>query len=604
MGNLETPPVDKDIAAKMLNTSKLIRMKDYEERKKEKRKNLLTLKRTALPVIESNIIWKQQSKCTKCNLDHEEFDITFEWQLEPIDVLQMKTKGFFFGFNSYNITRRILMRIFKSLVIHPAQIKMIKYLQEQKPEMPIIYILKSNNYELDKVVLKFVLETFDLEVPIPIDSVDIIEMVENLKVYKSLMLSIHDETQLKMLLSATEFGKSKQVYLMPVSINSEIHNIQTVDYSFFGLLFPSHNYGIVKISLHEPYTFADLLYHIIKKQCVDDKENAIFEHLHYDIVLKRPVMSTSLIAFVLIMYFEKFGGSVEQIAAKVEEIRSDNPAIDFAFEGKSIDVVIYALKILDNKVSINEQLIIKPREEPLILSELWDYADSFICNYALQSALVLSAEYLKYRHTTVDYNDMIDLASDLCGFLQFEFPFTRACSDLTQQLSSAFDMLSRKELLTKPVKNYTENEMRARRIADNFEENEGYSDMSDYDDDNDSIDLVIVNSDKQDELNAMKNVLLPIQQAYLNVILCLKQLVGSKTLNEKEFLEITMKNVQSQDFKYGKECFIKWTKNCLRLCEMWKVIDKMSSNGNLYLYLTTEYNNDEEIEKFAEKLRL
>lgn len=608
MGKYEKPSIDKKIAAKMFDDTKLKRMRCNEIRKIDKERNLIALKRTSLPVIEPDYVRVKDSKCNRCNKDKETYGLTFEWHLEPIDVLD-DDKGFYGRKNSS--TKRMLSRVTNGIVVQPAKIKMIKYLQENKSEIPIVYVLKSKDHKLDEILLNFCLENYELKTALSTAGISEASLENHLNSHKSLMLFIDDEFQLKNVLKCIEYGKLKEIYLMPVSINSEIQHSKEFKPPIVNILpkFFYENYGIVKVNFNEPYTCSDLL-QWIKEQ--DKTEIAMIEtvegHLLHDISFRRPIFSTNILAYILLTYFRTNGGTIEEIAKRIDEIRNiATNFIDFSFDGDAVDVAKYAVTKLNNKIIINENLMIKPKEDSATLIELWDYAETLICHFALQSVIILTAEHYKRVDSYVDYNKMIQHAINLCEIIQLEVPLYKACSDLKEQLENAFDILSRKDLLTKPnVVTYTEDEKRARRIAEHFDD--------DYNDDNDEYDSlnasvvyaeneVTINTEMQTEINYLKDVILPIQETYMNVAFCLKRLIGDQIVDEKYFLNIAMNAMIDECFaencKYWESCSMKWMKNALKLFELWGIISKVEDSGTVKYFIAHEHNSEEAIHELA-----
>lgn len=600
--------IDKGIAAKMFNPARLNRMKNNEIRKVERERNLMSLKQTTLPVLEAEYSQNKDSKCGKCNQDKETYGMTYEWILEPVDVFDVESDKGFYGFNKYDRTRSMLSKIMSALIIHPAKIKMMQYLQQHNPDVPIIFILKSKDKKLDQEIINFILETYDIKRPETIDASNEASIKTLLSNNSNMMIFINDNSQLKMILKANDYGKFKKVYLLPISINYEIQNTEMFKpvWSIIPRVF-YHNYGRVQVSFHEPYTYEDISQWIKKDNTSEDAmTEAIYDHILHDIVFKRSIMSTNILAYLLLTYFRK-GGTLEEFSAKVDEIRGNYSKIDFSFEGKAEDIIKYALKILDKKISINDQLIIRPLEETHILIELWDYAETLLCHFALESAVILSAEHFKRIDDHIDYNRMLDLAVEFCEIIHFEIPFTKPCCDLREQLIDAFEILSRNDILSKPVAVYTENEMRARKIADYFDDLDDDEDYSD-----DSIDeylnpknQITINLDKQKEINALKDILLPIQETYMNVAYCMKRMIGYKNMKEDFFLKLSMDAMVDECWanqcKYWESCSMKWMKNSLKLFEHWGVIGKLPFSDVRY-HILKEYNSEGEIDKLAKHI--
>ncbi|XP_070494776.1 probable glycerol-3-phosphate acyltransferase, mitochondrial isoform X1 [Chironomus tepperi] len=607
MGKYEKPSIDMKIAAKMFDSAKLERMRCREIRKTDKERNLMTLKRTCLPVMEADYVRVKDPKCNRCNKDKENYGLTFEWHLEPVDILD--DDKIFYGTNS---TKRMLSKVTDGIIIEPAKIKMIKYLQENKSEIPIVYVFKSRDQKFDEILLNFCLKTYKLEIALSTIGMDEISLENHLNSHKSLMIFMDDEIQLKNVLKCIEYGKLKEIYLLPVSINYEIQHSKEFKPPMMNI-FPKYfyeNYGIVKVNFNEPYTCSDLLQWIKEDdETVEAMDEAIEGHLLHDIIFKRPIFATNILAYLMLTYFRTNGGTIEDIATRIDEIRN-NPTnfIDFSFDGDAVDVAKYAVTKLNNKIIINENLMIKPKEDTATLIELWDYAETLICHFALQSVIILTAEHYKRVDSYVDYDKMIEHAKDLCEIIQLEVPLYKACSNLKEQLENAFDILSRKDLLTKPnVVTYTENEKRAQKIAEYFDDDDEYDEYGSYN--GSAINAeneVTINTEKQTEINYLKHVILPIQESYMNVAYCLKRLIGDQIVDEQYFLNLTMNAMIDECFaencKYWESCNTKWMKNALKLFELWGVVSKVTDADTVKYFISYDYNTEEGIHDLARSI--
>lgn len=478
----------------MISSSKLKRIKDRENQKAEREKCLLSLKQTALPFFEPQTRAKN-SKCKNCNEGKEHYGITFEWMLEPIDVLKIKRD--YFG--------TILSSIMTALIVHPAQLKTIKFLQESKPDHSIIFVMDTENVELSQSIVKFIMKSFNLKIPFSISGMSMEGIKESLAKHSNVIVS--DETHLQAITESIEFGESRKVYWLPISIGYE--NFDSVPFKFSITNFIRkirHGYGLVKVSFHEPYTYADFF------QRRNFNDNFIRNHLYHDIVFKAPVMATHLVAFLLLTHF-KDGGNVEEIVEKANELLKNFCTIEFAFEGDTIDVVNYALKTFHDKISIDNEGLIKANENAF--EEFLSQAKVLLYHHSLKSALV---SYLTSRvdYNKIDYYKMIDHASYVLDNLKIPI---KGCSTKEDQLIDAFDNLAINGLLKRPIIIYTENEQRAQRMAkyldvdeDDYEYSYNDDDKSDSDEEEfDPNNQVIINIDKQNEINVLKDMILLIQ---------------------------------------------------------------------------------------------
>lgn len=490
----------------MFASSKFRRTRNREDQKAEKQKNLLNLKQSALPAFEPRTR-TQLSKCNNCNNECENYNINFEWLLEPVDVLREKSKGFF---SRHAATKKILSCIMRALVVEPAQIKIIKFLQEQKPNIPVVLVMKSNNMELDLCLIKFIFENFDLKVPSSATNEN--DIKDLLTARKSILIC--EESQIQIAFDVTqEEERQHEIYWLPISIAYEIQDSTPFSFTPYGISQKlKAGYGIVKVAFHVPYTNKDFF------QRRNPHKKFVREHLHHDIVFKAPVMASSLIAFLLLTYF-KNGGKIEEISMKLDEMRNKMCFTDFAFEGEAVDIVNHTLDILKEFIHINKEGIITPREDKI--EKLKDYAKVLIFHHALRSAILSIAIHLKSIDPFIDYQKMMNYAEDICVALGDKIPL-KGCSSIHDQLIEAFDNLSINDLLKKPTVVYTEKEQRAQKLAKYFEDDDddeyddfvySHDDKSEMEEEElDPNNQVIINIDKQEEINVLKGIILLIER--------------------------------------------------------------------------------------------
>lgn len=478
-------------------SSKLRRIRHREERKAEKEKNLLSLKQSALPFFEPSTR-TQSVKCGNCNDSQANFGINFEWLLEPIDVLK-KSGKFFLG--RHGATGILLSSIMRALVVEPAQIKILKSLQERKDKFPVAFVMNSSNLELDPCLIRFIFETFNLEPPETLSNE--LTIVDALNAGRSILIS--DETQLEIAFDASE---RSEINWLPISVAYEIQDLTPFSFTPYGIFRKiSTGYGLVKVAFHEPYTSCDFF------QRRDRNKKFVRDHLHHDIAFKAPVMATNVIAFLLLTHFKE-GGKMEEMSAKIDEIRKVMCSIDFACEGKAIDIAEHSLEIFKAYISIDSEGIITPKGDKI--GELREYARALLNHRALESALVSAAVCLQKIDPFVDYDKMMNYAADLCDELVDLIPF-RPCTTLRDQLIAAFDNLSINDLLKRHTVVYTEKERRAQKLAQYFDDDsddygDSYDDGSETEEEElDPNNRVIINIDKQEEINVLKDIILLVR---------------------------------------------------------------------------------------------
>lgn len=458
----------------MISSRKLKRLKDSETEKEERKRLLLNLKQSTLPVFESksrNI----SSKCQICCYEKESYGITYEWLCEPIDVLQLKKFSIFSS-------------IMSALIVHPAQLQMIKFLQQQS--MSIIFVMDSENVELSQSIIKCVMNCFNLKIP----SDDLMKISSQ---QNSNILVSSNDSQFHAILNSTRFQEN--VHFLPISIAFE--HVDKIPMSFIQKFVTG--YGIVKISFHEPYKIQDFI-SLRCQQQNSNNNNLILNHLLHDIVFKAPVMATNLVAFLLLTYFKRDGGKIEDFVKKADELQRTFCTVDFAFEGDTIDVVNYALKYFRDKISIDKEGFIKAKDSAF--NELRISSKTLLYHHAMKSALLSFLTDVD-DYDRIDYHAMMDHAIKVIEKMAQKIPF-KLCSLIQTQLADAFDSLVIDELLRKHQTIYTETQVRAQRLARNMDgidedDEDELVKINEFDPDN----QVIINNDKEWEINVVKDMI-------------------------------------------------------------------------------------------------
>lgn len=545
--------------------------------------------------------------------------------MEPIDALTMKiyAKEWFNRMQlCFYSLRKILSYSMTSLVIHPAQIKMMKNIQLNHPEIPLVLVLNSKNPQWDLLLVNFVLYANDIKVT-AVDKqlqdrqltlvdriqkelnfmfVDKDEKIGDAQIESQLqakgnifiLLDDDDERNLQ-----TVLASSTDVFFLPVSINSE-----KIQKDFKLKMFDGNNLGIVKVNFHAPYTVRDLLRSTEMSFPLQRAHSVmtISMHLHYDISMKRPVMSTNVVAFLLMTEFRD-GASVSDLACKLDALRKINCSIDFAFEGDAEDIVQHAIDILSEHFNIDTKGDhIKPKESSMV--QLSEYASVLFPHFVMQSILIVSAQSLKRSKGFVDYNTLLTTASALCELLQCEISFAKPCVDFVEQLSCAFDLCSLQGIMHKPVvEPSTSNEQRARRIARQFEEEESPFDDDDDDDGyqsrNANNEVTINDKEMAKTIDALANVTLPIIDAYLTVAYCLKEFIRKGRFTEQELIKKSSKMMREEledgYSKFYESCSEQFVASALKCFELSKMIEIDRAGDDNLINIHSDFDNSKSI---------
>lgn len=187
------------------------------------------------------------------------------------------------------------------------------------------------------------------------------------------------------------------------------------------------------------------------------------------------VMSTNAVAFLLLNKYRK-GVPVDELVDALDELRADlaSSRRDMGFTGDSLDVINYAVSILDlnnicvpiivitvlfqiellgpaviRKERINSEEIIRPIALLPNIIELVYYSNTLTTVYALQSIVATALFTLDTSLGFVNQDDLVEAATELCDILQNEFIFVKPCQNLDAVIIDCIEeLITRKEIFT------------------------------------------------------------------------------------------------------------------------------------------------------------
>ncbi|CRK96103.1 CLUMA_CG009539, isoform A [Clunio marinus] len=604
------------------DTKTVSRLKYRETLKSERHNQLVKPKTSPLPIILPSNVCEKDSKCWRCDVDKFEFTKTDDWCLEAIDALEIEIpskKWFHWMTSSFFSIHAILSNSMSSLVIHPAHIKMLHNIREKKPEVPIVFVLKSENVVLDLLMLNYIFYVNKLEFPstvvdkklqnIPtvgdvlqhfnltfIDDGDKVNEAkltkQRLQEHKTLLLTMDNEgNELKEVLNVCDFGLSMEIFMLPVTISSEKQRCQLTSFSHL-----KENLGIVKVNFHEPYMIKDF----IQTNEYDDEQNKlnndvkflrIIKHLSYDIDMKRPIMSTNFVAFLLLTWYRD-GATKRDLSEKLDEIRESHRSLDFAFEGDSEEIVEHAIDMLGRRLVLHQNGFFRPPIGMIDnIVELSSYAQVLTPFFLFKSVVVTSALTLKSKGRIIDYEDVINLSQFKCNILSIEYPIVKPCENIPHKIRDAFEGCVSDGLLIMPEeKTKTENEMRALRIAKNlFDDSDDESS-----EDRTPCNEVKINEELREEIQAMKKVVMPFLEMFFTVVCILEKIPEDSQEDENKFIERALRAMREECFdlnhcKTLESCSIKWVRSSLKYLEETNVIIVNRSEAGNFISIHPEY---------------
>lgn len=597
------------------NASRIDRIRFRDDMKATQQRTLAMPKTTTLPQLLPTTTIAKDAKCGSCNSELKRFTKLHDWYMDTIDALQMRyqSKDGWLDWLKFCYLQKTLSRSMTSLAIHPAHIRMIKNLQKDEPEKPLIFVVKTQQPQIDLMLIRYTLHVNDVKLPMTIvnkrrvidtqltvayEEVIESEIYEHLMASGSILLVYDDDNEdLAKALGASGFGLAKEAFIVPVSIGAEkiVNNV-------IPKWFSHDNMGIVKIDFHESYSLKDLLRSKHSARIEESvKLQIIADHLNFDIAKKGPLMSTNAVAFLLLTECRN-GATVESLATKLDRLRGDRFSMVFAFEGEAEDIVDHALEILGTDLVEAEGDLIKPTTNIPNILKLSRYAEVLLPHFAFKSILVIAAQFLKRTKPFVDFNDLIVIATELCEILQFEITLKKPCEDFAGQLDYAFDRCSENGIMRKPAaKVYTESEQRALRMARQFESEDEYSDYDDGYRGRNPDSEVTINGEMTNEIDALVSVTMPILDAYYTAACCLRKHVGMKDIKKKSFVDTSVKMMSEEledgNCKYWESVSESYVESCLKLFKSWNIVNV---TGDM-MHIKTDHKS-KSIKSFIKKI--
>ncbi|CAO1309663.1 unnamed protein product [Diamesa tonsa] len=628
----------------------LTKMKNSE--REYRKKELFHLKEEPMQIINPEMPRYIEYKCQRCNVANLSYTVMNNWYLEPVDALARKPYEGFINWNklAYQISELIafvkgderkedkmellmkqLPQFMTKLAVHPAQIRMLQKLQKTASQIPIVYVMSTDN-AIDVIALNFILMKYQLKCPLvmidkEMESVPgMDEIAEHLKEIcvelskervldclqdvqnMAIVLNKDNDNVLDMLLKASGYGFNTEIYLITVAINHEISNLK--------LSRNKSNCGLIRVSFNEPYAVQDL---IRIKEYEDFHEDLkltdrMSQHLKYDLTLRHPIMCTNVVAYLLLNQF-RHGTTVYELAIAVKKFRETYVKLDYNFIGEFYNIVYHAVRLFGIDVMILKEESIKINQNFGNLMHLYGYSKMLLPHFVMGAILVTCADYFMKLEGSVDYYKVLETAKQLSCLLSFEFLLVKPCQEIDTSLSDALDTLINNGLMTKPQVEYTEDEMQARKLAYHYEESNCSSD-DEYGTEQkytyNKEDEIFINELRNDEWQELLGLLKPLLWNYLTVAECLTELIEAEPIPENDFIETChqqlLKHYESGKCIYGESLSKESMKNYLKFLEQKNVVDGDYEMDDVEkktrkIWLTDEFNDQTKIKTLIKDVK-
>lgn len=594
--------MDTRLKAILADTSKLDRIRARELEKERREKQFGMLKTSTMPHVEPALTIIMNFKCRNCNIASESFTKRHDWFMNFIDVapkLNVKKEGWMDWIKEMFITEHVVVPSLDPIVVHPAHIKMITNIQQNTPEVPLVFVLKPVLPQSDLQLVENILKTHDinLELTMKLDGKKASEAqlssILNSRGNILLILDEFNNQHLESVLKACDFGFSVKIYLLPIAINSEC--------------FLEGKRGITKINFLEPYTIEDLLKQEGPPPDPQFAINKIIDHLSYDIAMNCPAMSTGAVAFLMMTEFRFPPTEYPFTYNMFNDLRALLPMIDFGFEGHTEDIVDRGIEMLQDLLTVDDDddppKFIRFAEEPSLVENihmLWRYAQVMMPHCIHESIVVRCARKLRKDEKSIDFRSLIDHGIELCDILKFAVPLTKPCQEPESKVQQAFDSLAGRDYLQKPMAPMlTESQQRAVRLARNFDMDENDSDDDDgYQSRNTDNEVkILLESSKKYEL-----LIIPMLDAYLTMAYCCKNFLNVEDFATESFIRQSIRMMREEiedgncEFWESTSRFL--MESCLKLFVSWKIVEIKGQKMNLH----ADHNNKRAIRNLINKI--
>lgn len=415
------------------------------------------------------------------------------------------------------------------------------------------------------------------------------------------------------------------------------------------------NYGIVKVDFCQPFSLREILiaFQVQQNKLTVNKTSptektlkytmsssslygtdviveehrqlvdSIARHVVYDCSISTPIMSTNVVAFLLLNKFRD-GCTLDKLVEAFDTLRQDleTRKRDIAFCGESLDIINHAMDILGPGLvqqqrqeiteAIDGQLIksgfvtaIRPVSILPNVIELSYYSNTMLTCYVMDS-IVVSALYaelhsqindpeaIAQNNITVSQDLLVRRSLELCDILKYEFIFCKPCQDLERVVIEAIQNLSHTDIIMLQEPDCLEEELWSKRYASKFDDSSDEEYMASNRSKKIQYKLSVV-PEHAKRMEFLHTMLRPLVDTYTFSAFTLKKLVG-RSLTERDLVQEVLAelktNLDRGIVNYGESLCVDPIKNSLKLFEKWNVLECHAQENIKIFYLKDEYDKD------------
>ncbi|KOC63702.1 Glycerol-3-phosphate acyltransferase 1, mitochondrial [Habropoda laboriosa] len=420
------------------------------------------------------------------------------------------------------------------------------------------------------------------------------------------------------------------------------------------------NYGIVKIDFSQPFSLREMLKSFQNQQnklaagkvTPNDRPlkstmsssslygtdivaeeyrqlvDSIARHIVYDCASLMPIMSTNVVAFLLLNKFRD-GCTLDDLIKAFDLTRQELEVRnrDIAFCGETIDIINHALDILGpglvqlqrqeiteivdgQSIKSNVVTAIRPVSILPNVIELSYYSNTMLTCYVMDS-IVVTALYAELQsqindpvaiaqnNITVSQDLLVQRSLKLCDIFKYEFIFCKPCQDLECVIEETIKNLSYTGIITLQEECYLQEEMWSKRYARNFDDSsdEEHFKENRAKDIQYKLNLVPEYAERMEFLHIL---LRPLVDTYSHSAFTLRKLVG-RSLSERDLVHEVLSELKTNFdrglINYGESLCVDPIKNSLKLFEKWNVLECHPQENVRIFYLKDEYDADSAVTK-------
>lgn len=392
--------------------------------------------------------------------------------------------------------------------------------------------------------------------------------------------------------------------------------------------------GVRPVSSFSSLYGLDIVVSEEKRQTIDK----LAEHVVYDAFNSTPLMSTQLLAFILLTKHRK-GATLHQLAQSLNWLREEcvRRKRDTGVSGDSLDVIRYACNLLGKELLSVEKMsmawssstsglegennnvkivFLKPTVKLPHVLELQYYANTCISLFQLDSIVVnalfaiinVELESLtacgdnNESNITIDYYKLIEKSIQLCHILHNDFIFAPPCTSIRDVISDVIEnMLMNGIFVDADKEPKVDQRLRERYREYDFEDedDDGYIGQNTVLSAKKELRIVLTD-DNREQLQFYRSVLSPYIESYWVAAYGLTKLIGIESKEDKAFFSAlieTGKEKQHLGLLFHEECIAAEPfKNAIKLFESWNVLEIDSNDSHVkQIRLNPNYNSVEAI---------